>query len=196
MFHSLRCSCHSFFRYHFMQQCLLDFYDIFICLLTLMISMQGIGQLSLFATTFVKAKTAAIGVFEILERLPQIDTDLERVEIFNNINNHANNHILGEVAFEILDFVIPRVSVSPSLMVIFIYKWELVRQLLWWMDQVVGFTLSNLWSHMGLIGQEPVLFDMSVAIARALIHQPKILLLDEASFALDSEFEKLVQRSY
>ncbi|RCI06466.1 ATP-binding cassette, sub-B (MDR TAP), member 4, partial [Rhizopus stolonifer] len=58
----------------------LAFNKMFTCMMTIMITAQGIGRASVFTTTYAKAKYSSIAAFEILEREPSIDPDLEGIE--------------------------------------------------------------------------------------------------------------------
>ncbi|KAI8149540.1 p-glycoprotein [Fennellomyces sp. T-0311] len=166
----------------FMKQGRLEFDDLFICLLTLMISMQGVGRSSVFVTTFVKAKSAAIGVFEVLERQSYIDPDLEGIEA-------ATSSIAGDIAFDNIAFCYPTRG-KPIFDGGFNFKGKagqtialvgssgcgkstVIGMLQRWYDPTAGtirldhynvknYTLGNLRSHQALVGQEPVLFDLSI----------------------------------
>ena len=157
----------------FMLQGRLQFDELFICLLTLMISMQGVGRASVFATTFIKAKTAAIGIFEILERQSQIDPDLEGIET-------ATESISGDISFENIGFCYPtrekpifdggfNLHGKAGQTIALVGgsgcgKSTTIGMLQRWYDPTMGtvrlddynvknFTLSNLRSHMALVGQ-------------------------------------------
>ncbi|KAI9485126.1 putative ABC transporter protein [Zychaea mexicana] len=166
----------------FMQEGRLAFDALFICLLTLMISMTGVGRSSVFTVTFVKAKTAAISVFEILERQSQVDPDLEGIEM-------ATSGVSGDISFDKIGFCYPtrkepifeggfNLRGKAGQMIALVGpsgcgKSTTIGMLQRWYDptmgtvsldhhNVKGFTLSNLRSHMALVGQEPVLFDMTI----------------------------------
>ncbi|KAI7900844.1 putative ABC transporter protein [Cokeromyces recurvatus] len=161
----------------------LPFDKMFTCMMSIMITAQGVGRASVFTTTFAKAKYSAIAAFEILEREPSIDPDLEGIE-------PTRNQVHGEIDFENITFRYPArpdisifngefnlhgkagqtiALVGPS----GCGKSTTIGMLQRWYDPVSGtvrmddnnvknFTLSNLRSHMALVGQEPVLFDTTI----------------------------------
>ncbi|KAI8968239.1 P-loop containing nucleoside triphosphate hydrolase protein [Mycotypha africana] len=161
----------------------LTFDKMFTCMMTIMITAQGVGRASVFTTTFAKAKYSAIAAFEILEREPKIDPDLEGIE-------PALSQIKGEVDFENVAFRYPARPDVP----IFSGEFNLhgkagqtvalvgpsgcgksttIGMLQRWYDPSAGnvrfddtnvkkYSLGNLRSHMALVGQEPVLFDMTI----------------------------------
>ncbi|KAI9481192.1 MAG: P-loop containing nucleoside triphosphate hydrolase protein [Benjaminiella poitrasii] len=161
----------------------LAFDKMFTCMMAIMITAQGVGRASVFTTTFAKAKYSAIAAFEILEREPSIDPDLEGIE-------PNRSQVSGEVDFENITFRYPArpdisifngefnlhgkagqtiALVGPS----GCGKSTTIGMLQRWYDPTSGtvrmddnnvknYTLSNLRSHMALVGQEPVLFDMTI----------------------------------
>ncbi|KAI8056326.1 P-loop containing nucleoside triphosphate hydrolase protein [Gilbertella persicaria] len=162
----------------------LAFNKMFTCMMTIMITAQGIGRASVFTTTYAKAKYSSIAAFEILEREPSIDPDLEGIE-------PNRSQIKGDIDFENITFRYPaRPDVS-----IFNGEFNLhgkagqtialvgpsgcgksttIGMLQRWYDPITGtvrlddnnvknYTLGNLRSHTSLVGQEPVLFDMTIA---------------------------------
>ncbi|KAI8141628.1 putative ABC transporter protein [Fennellomyces sp. T-0311] len=161
----------------------LMFDELFICLLSVMITVHGIGRASVFASTYAKAKNSALATFEVLERESQIDPDLEGIE-------PARSTIAGDISFESIAFRYPaRMDVSifdgefnlqgKSGQTIALVgssgcgKSTTIGMLQRWYDPMDGivrldehnvknFALGNLRSHIGLVGQEPVLFDMSI----------------------------------
>lgn len=161
----------------------LPFDNMFTCMMAIMITAQGVGRASVFTTTFAKAKYSAIAAFEILEREPKIDPDLEGIE-------PERSAIRGDIDFENVAFRYPArpdisifngefnlhgkagqtiALVGPS----GCGKSTTIGMLQRWYDPVSGsvrlddhntnkYSLGNLRGHMALVGQEPVLFDMTI----------------------------------
>lgn len=152
--------------------------------MTVMISTsENIGNSSVFASTLAKAKNSALSTFEVLERQPKIDPQLEGIE-------PANGTINGDIDFKDIQFAYPArpdvdifkgqfnlhgksgqtiAIVGPS----GCGKSTTIGMLQRWYDaqsgtvaldsnNVKSYTLSNLRSHMAIVIQEPVLFDMSI----------------------------------
>ncbi|XP_061697230.1 bile salt export pump [Syngnathoides biaculeatus] len=229
----------------------------------------ALGRASSFTPDYAKAKTAAAHLFKLLDRTPKISissTDGEKWENFK-----------GEIEFVNCEFTYPTrpdvrvlkgllVSVKPGETLAFVGssgcgKSTSVQLLERFYDPDEGKVLIDgrpsqsvnvpfLRSQIGIVSQEPVLFDCSIAeniqygdntrsvsreeiveaakkaylhdfvmtlpdkyetqvgaqgsqlsrgqkqriaIARAIVRNPKILLLDEATSALDTESEKTVQ---
>ncbi|EIE84922.1 hypothetical protein G6F46_001432 [Rhizopus delemar] len=168
---------------HFIASGMIDFNQMYTCLMAIMITAQGVGRASVFTSTLSKAKFSAIAAFEILERQPTIDPDLEGIE-----PNH--DQIKGDISFENIAFRYPArpdvaifdgefnltgkngqtiALVGPS----GCGKSTTIGMLQRWYDPVSGtvrlddnnvknYSLSNLRNHMALVGQEPVLFDMTI----------------------------------
>ncbi|GAN09054.1 multidrug resistance protein 1 [Mucor ambiguus] len=159
-------------------------YDkMFTCMMAIMITAQGVGRAFMFMTTYAKAKYSSIAAFNILERQPLIDPELEGIEPSRSL-------IKGDIDLEDITFRYPsRPDVS-----IFDGEFSLhgkagqtialvgpsgcgksttIGMLQRWYDPVTGsvrlddtnvknYSLGNLRSHMALVQQEPILFDMSI----------------------------------
>lgn len=168
---------------HFIASGMIDFNQMYTCLMAIMITAQGVGRASVFTSTLSKAKFSAIAAFEILERQPTIDPDLEGIE-------PSHGQIKGDISFENIAFRYPArpdvaifdgefnltgkngqtiALVGPS----GCGKSTTIGMLQRWYDPVSGtvrlddnnvknYSLSNLRNHMALVGQEPVLFDMTI----------------------------------
>jgi ATP-binding cassette subfamily B (MDR/TAP) protein 1 len=154
-----------------------------ITMMAIMIMADGIGRSSVCIPTFVKAKIAAIATFEILDRQPAIDPDMEGIE-------PNTDDIDGSIDFNDISFKYPArpdisifdgefnlqgkagqtiALVGPSGS----GKSTVTGMLQRWYDPLKGtvrvdnhnvksFSLKNLRCHMALVGQEPVLFDLSI----------------------------------
>jgi ATP-binding cassette subfamily B (MDR/TAP) protein 1 len=159
----------------------LPFPNMFTCMMAIMITAQGVGRASVFTTTYAKAKYSSIAAFEILERQPSIDPDLEGIE---------PTQVAGEIDFQDITFRYPaRPDISifngefnlhgkPGHTIALVGpsgsgKSTVVGMLQRWYDPATGsvrlddnnvknYTLGNLRSHMALVGQEPVLFDLTI----------------------------------
>ncbi|KAI8149541.1 P-loop containing nucleoside triphosphate hydrolase protein [Fennellomyces sp. T-0311] len=161
----------------------LEFDEMIICMMAVLITAQGIGRASVFTSTFAKAKNSAIASFEVVDRKPHIDPELEGIE-------PASSAIKGDLSFEDITFRYPARPDMP----IFDGEFNLegkagqtialvgpsgcgksttIGMLQRWYDPIDGtvrldehntknYTLGNLRSHLALVGQEPVLFDMSI----------------------------------
>ncbi|GAN06864.1 multidrug resistance protein 1 [Mucor ambiguus] len=161
----------------------LPFEKMFTCMMSIMITAQGVGRASVFTTTYAKAKYSSIAAFEVLERQPAIDPELEGIE-------PTRAQIKGDIDFEDITFRYPaRPDVS-----IFNGEFNLhgkagqtialvgpsgcgksttIGMLQRWYDPATGsvrlddnnvknYSLGNLRSHMALVSQEPTLFDMTI----------------------------------
>jgi ABC-type multidrug transport system fused ATPase/permease subunit len=161
----------------------LGFTNMIKSMMAVMMTASGVGRASVFTTTFSKAKVSAIAAFEILERVPEIDPELEGIE-----PSHAQ--VNGEIDFENVAFRYPArpdtaifdgefnlhgnagktiALVGPS----GCGKSTTIGMLQRWYDPSAGsvrvddtnvntYSLGNLRSHMALVGQEPVLFDTTI----------------------------------
>ncbi|XP_054644373.1 bile salt export pump isoform X2 [Dunckerocampus dactyliophorus] len=247
----------------------LQYMIVFRVITAVVISGTSLGRASSFTPDYAKAKTAAAQLFKLLDRTPKISlssTDGEKWEDFK-----------GEIKFASCTFTYPTrpdvcvlkgllVSVKPGQTLAFVGssgcgKSTSVQLLERFYDPDEGQVLIDgrpsrsinvpfLRSQIGIVSQEPVLFDCSIAeniqygdntrhvsmeeiveaakkaylhdfvmtlphkydtqvgaqgsqlsrgqkqriaIARAIVRNPRILLLDEATSALDTESEKIVQ---
>ncbi|KAM6979179.1 bile salt export pump [Tautogolabrus adspersus] len=247
----------------------LQYMIVFRVISAVVISGTALGRASSFTPDYAKAKTAASQLFKLIDRVPKISssqTDGEKWDTFK-----------GEIEFLNCKFTYPTrpdiqvlkglvVSVKPGQTLAFVGssgcgKSTSVQLLERFYDPDEGRVLIDdrpshtvnvpfLRSKIGIVSQEPVLFDCSIAeniqygdntisvsmeevveaakkaylhdfvmtlpdkyetqvgaqgsqlsrgqkqriaIARAIVRNPKILLLDEATSALDTESEKTVQ---
>uniref|UniRef100_I3JQF0 ATP-binding cassette, sub-family B (MDR/TAP), member 11a n=1 Tax=Oreochromis niloticus TaxID=8128 RepID=I3JQF0_ORENI len=247
----------------------LQYMFVFRVISAVVISGTALGRASSFTPDYAKAKTAAAQFFKLLDRVPKISISQSDGEKWENFR--------GEIHFLNCKFTYPtrpdtqvlkglRVSVKPGQTLAFVGssgcgKSTSVQLLERFYDpdegQVVidgvpshSVNVPFLRSQIGIVSQEPVLFDCSIAeniqygdntrsvsmeeiieaskkaylhdfvmtlpdkyetqvgaqgsqlsrgqkqriaIARAIVRNPKILLLDEATSALDTESEKTVQ---
>ncbi|XP_070831884.1 bile salt export pump [Chaetodon trifascialis] len=247
----------------------LQYMLVFRVISAVVISGTALGRASSFTPDYAKAKTAAAQLFKLLDRVPKINMSHTYGKKWDNFR--------GKVEFLNCKFTYPTrpdtqvlndlvVSVKPGQTLAFVGssgcgKSTSVQLLERFYDPNEGQVLIDgrpsqtvnvpfLRSQIGIVSQEPVLFDCSIAeniqygdntrsvsmeeivesakkaylhdfvmtlpdkyetqvgaqgsqlsrgqkqriaIARAIIRNPKILLLDEATSALDTESEKTVQ---
>ncbi|XP_051998618.1 bile salt export pump isoform X2 [Xyrauchen texanus] len=245
----------------------LQYMLVFRVISALVISGTALGRASSFTPDYAKAKIAAAQLFKLLDRVPKI----------SNADGQSWDDFKGRVEFKGCRFTYPsrpdiqvlrglEVSVNPGQTLAFVGssgcgKSTSVQMLERFYDPDEGqvlidgrpsasISVSFLRSQIGIVSQEPVLFDCSIAeniqygensrtvnmdeiieaakkaylhdfvmtlpdkyetqvgaqgsqlsrgqkqriaIARAIVRNPKILLLDEATSALDTESEKTVQ---
>ncbi|KAG7330976.1 hypothetical protein KOW79_004945 [Hemibagrus wyckioides] len=245
----------------------LHYVVVFRVISALVISGTALGRASSFTPDYAKAKIAAAQFFKLLDRVPKINTSQMEGKRWDNFN--------GRIQFKNCRFTYPsrpniqvlrglEVEVSPGQTLAFVGssgcgKSTSVQLLERFYDPDHGQVLIDghpsheinvpfLRSQIGIVSQEPVLFDCTIAeniqygnnshpitmeevieaskkaylhdfvmslpekyetqvgaqgsqlsrgqkqriaIARAIIRNPKILLLDEATSALDTESEKV-----
>ncbi|XP_066542047.1 bile salt export pump [Hoplias malabaricus] len=247
----------------------LHYVVVFRVISAIVISGTALGKASSFTPDYAKAKIAAIQFFRLLDRVPKIS--------INQAEGQRWDDFKGRVEFKNCKFTYPsrpdiqvlrglEVAVSPGQTLAFVGssgcgKSTSVQLLERFYDPDQGQVLIDghpsqsvnvpfLRSHIGIVSQEPVLFDCTIAeniqygdnsrslgmeevikaskkaylhdfvmslpdkyetqvgaqgsqlsrgqkqriaIARAIVKNPRILLLDEATSALDTESEKTVQ---
>ncbi|KAI9310815.1 P-loop containing nucleoside triphosphate hydrolase protein [Dichotomocladium elegans] len=161
----------------------LNFEQMFIATMAVIMTAQGIGRASAFTAAYAKAKNSAIAAFEVIHRRSATDPDLEGIEPESSI-------IRGDLSFKDIVFRYPArpnipffdgefnlegkagqtiALVGPS----GCGKSTTIGTLQRWYDPIDGtvrldhydtksFTVGNLRSHMALVCQEPVLFDLSI----------------------------------
>ncbi|GAA5812686.1 hypothetical protein MFLAVUS_006143 [Mucor flavus] len=157
--------------------------EMVITMMSIMIMSDSIGRSSVFIATFVKAKIAAVSVFQALSRVPSIDPDMEGIE-------PPLEDIDGAIDFSDVSFRYPARPDVPIFSGEFNLKGKkgqtialvgpsgcgkstTIGMLQRWYDPLSGtvrldnhnvksFSVKNLRSHMALVGQEPVLFDLSI----------------------------------
>lgn len=161
----------------------LELSDMVITMMSIMIMADGVGRSSIFVSTFAKAKIAAVTTFDVLNRQSTIDPELEGIE-------PEGDDIDGDIDFSSIGFRYPARPDVPIFNGEFSLKGKrgqtialvgpsgcgkstTIGMLQRWYDPFSGtvrldnhnvksFSLKNLRSHMALVGQEPVLFDLSV----------------------------------
>lgn len=161
----------------------ITFQQMFTTMTVIMTASESASRSSTFASAFTKAKYAAIASFEVIEREPKINPELEGLE-------PAVGSIMGDIDLKNIQFAYP---VRPDVAV-FNGKFNLqgkagqtialvgpsgcgkssiIAMLQRWYDPLRGvvsldqnnvknYSVYNLRSHMALVGQEPVLFDMTI----------------------------------
>lgn len=165
----------------FLEKGMMTIEQMMVVMMAVVMTAMGIGRGSMFVSHIVKAKYAALSSFELLERKPTIDRELEGIE---------PSTIRGDVAFDNVSFAYPRRPDMPVFHGDFNLKGAagrtialvghsgcgkstVIGMLERWYDPQSGsvrvddhstqaYTLDNLRGHMALVSQEPVLFDMSI----------------------------------
>ncbi|CEP14310.1 hypothetical protein [Parasitella parasitica] len=167
----------------FIQNGMIDFQQMFTSMTVIMTASESAGRSTTFASSFSKAKYAAIASYAVIERESKIDPELEGLEpLVGTVN--------GDIEFKNIKFAYPAredvtvfngefnlqgksgqsiALVGPS----GCGKSTTIGMLQRWYDPLKGtvsldesniknYSLYNLRSHMALVGQEPVLFDLSI----------------------------------
>ncbi|ORX45308.1 p-glyco protein [Hesseltinella vesiculosa] len=166
---------------HFVINGWTTFNDFFNALMIMALAFSGLGTSIPQLKTFARSKVAAISIFNILDRKPRIDPDLEGVE---------PKGLSGQVDFTDVAFHYPSrpdipifrgnfdLHCLPGKTVALVGhsgngKSTVISMLERWYDPQAGkvavdgykvetMTLGYLRSQMALVGQEPVLFDLSI----------------------------------
>ncbi|CAF3502579.1 unnamed protein product [Rotaria sp. Silwood1] len=250
----------------------ISFEALLLCFNCIVFGAQSVGQTASMSPDYTKAVDAAEKILELLNRKPIIDNGSRDGDEISNFR--------GELEFDGVHFIYPnrpesiilrnfKLKIQPGQQVALVGtsgcgKSTTIQLIERFYDANIGRllvdskdvrTLNLHWyrSQIGIVSQEPVLFDMSIreniaygdnsrsdipmdeiiqaakyanihnfiqklpkgyetncgtkgaqlsggekqriAIARALIRDPKILLFDEATSALDSENERIVQEA-
>ncbi|CAF2682116.1 unnamed protein product [Rotaria sp. Silwood2] len=250
----------------------LTFEALLLCFNCIVFGAQSVGQTASMAPDYSKAVQAAEKILELLGRKPSIDNgssdgdeipnlsgDLEFVNVHFIYPNRPESIILKDFTLKIrAGQQVALVGASgcgksTTIQLLERFYDANIGQLLVDSKDIRSLNLQWYRSQIGIVSQEPVLFDMSIreniaygdnsrsdipmediikaakdanihhfierlpngyetncgakgaqlsggekqriAIARALIRDPKILLFDEATSALDSENEKIVQEA-
>ncbi|KAJ3124102.1 Multidrug resistance protein 1 [Physocladia obscura] len=163
---------------------IIDFSPVFKVLMAVMFTAQGLGRSSTFVETFTKAKLAAINTFELIDRQPSIDPELDGPELdqaptleggfeFCNVSftyPARPTQPIFSGSFQLIGPVNKTIAlVGPS----GCGKSSAIGMLQRWYDATSGevlidgknvksYQLKKLRAHMALVGQEPTLFDMSI----------------------------------
>ncbi|KAI8344471.1 p-glycoprotein [Chlamydoabsidia padenii] len=160
---------------------LINFDQMFTSLMMVMITAMGIGQSMVFTKSYVKAKISAITIFEVLDRQPSIDPDLEGAE---------PKDVNGDIKFTDVGFFYPTRPDAPifkgefnlnvksnqtvalvghsgngkSSVMGLIQRWYDPHQGTVSLDNlnINSITLGHLRSQMAMVSQEPTLFDISI----------------------------------
>ncbi|KAI8077272.1 P-loop containing nucleoside triphosphate hydrolase protein [Gilbertella persicaria] len=159
----------------------IDFQQMFTSMTVIMTASEAAGRSTTFASSFSKAKYAAIASFGVIERESKIDPDLEGFE---------PEAVNGDIAFKNITFNYPArpdipifngdfhlegragqtiALVGPS----GCGKSTTIGMMQRWYDPVKGtvslddhnvksYSVYNLRQHQALVSQEPILFDMSI----------------------------------
>ncbi|KAG2216406.1 hypothetical protein INT45_013883 [Circinella minor] len=159
----------------------ITFEEMMVALMTLMITAFGIGRSSAIASSIAKAKYSALSVFELLERHSSIDPDLEGIEPervqgevkLNNVSFRyparpdvpifsGDFHLNGMAGKTIA--LVGSSGCGKSTTIGLLQRWYDVLGGTVHLDgqNVQNYTLDNLRSHLGIVGQEPILFDISI----------------------------------
>ncbi|CAO3597713.1 unnamed protein product [Absidia cylindrospora] len=161
----------------------IDYNQMFSSMMMVLITSMGVGTGLVFTKSFTKGKLSAIAVFEVIDRAPKIDPELEGIE-------PSSDTIQGTIAFENVKFAYPTRQNHPIFNGHLNFEVEAMKKVALvgssgcgksttigllerWYDADSGniqldghdtksFTLGNLRSHMALVGQEPALFDLSI----------------------------------
>ncbi|KAI9478248.1 MAG: P-loop containing nucleoside triphosphate hydrolase protein [Benjaminiella poitrasii] len=173
----------------------IDFRQLITSMTVLITTCETAGRSSMFAAAYEKGKHATMNIFHLFERQPKIDTILEGYE---------PTSIQGEVDFSNIKFVYParpetvifdgqfNLNGRPGQTIALVGpsgcgKSTAIGLLQRWYDPANGkvsidqkdvksYSVDNLRSHMAVVGQEPILFDMSIEenIKLGVIDETKI----------------------
>ncbi|KAF7723008.1 Multidrug resistance protein 1 [Apophysomyces ossiformis] len=166
---------------HFIDRGWMKYSELLPCLMVLSITAADVSKVAGLLPNFNNAKASAISLFEVIGRQPTIPSDTEGLE---------PSFVRGDVNLEKVKFAYPTRSQLPvfdgqfnlqglegQTIALVGYsgcgKSTIIALLQRWYDcqagnvcldghDVKSYTLSNLRSHMALVGQEPVLFDMTI----------------------------------
>ncbi|KAI8882790.1 hypothetical protein K501DRAFT_323826 [Backusella circina FSU 941] len=162
---------------------IVDFQGMYVSMTVLTISSEQLGRCSAFIRTFTKAKIAAISIFEVVDREPNINLRMEGKE-------PPVNSLHGDIEYKDIEFSYParpdnkvfsgqfNIQGKAGMTIALVGpsgcgKSTAIGMLQRWYDPFQGeisldnntinsFTLRNLRAHMAVVGQEPILFDMSI----------------------------------